>query len=120
MGSVGDPWRDGQTEIGVPSGITVSAGQTFGLHTVHQFHSGPLAVHRRVFSPSAVSFTVSTDLLPAEKIRRRYTLGSSLVLFEGRPNVNFLKGEWELLGGAVEVSGRSQPQTCTACNTFDS
>jgi hypothetical protein len=42
--------------------MTVELGPTFGLHSVHQFHSGPLAIHPRVFSRPPFSFTVTICL----------------------------------------------------------
>ena len=60
----------------------LSLGPTFGLHSVHQFHSGPLAIHPRVFSRPPFSFTVTSCLRPAEKIHRRM-LDSALVSRRG-------------------------------------
>jgi len=41
-------------KLGSPLGSRLSSGPIATVHTVHEFHSGPVALHPRVFFPAAV------------------------------------------------------------------
>src|SRR6476646_4350292 len=86
------------------------------MHTVYQFHSGPLPIHPRVFSRPRFSFTVAIGLLPSGKksTAAAHSAPHSFLEVAG-PTGNIWTAPWR-----DGRSGFCQGQTCTVCNNSDS
>jgi hypothetical protein len=96
------PWRGGQTEIGGPSLITVDLGADFRNTQCAPISFGPTRCSPSLLLPSAVSFTVATDLLPSGKKSAAVAHSARHSSLEvAAPTGNFEREGGELPGGTV-------------------
>src|SRR6478736_2608911 len=94
MGRWGAPQRGGQTEIGGPSLITVELRADFQFAHCARISFGPSRHSPSRLLPSAVSFTIATELPPSgKKSLTRYTLSPAFVSRRGGPNGKLLNGK---------------------------
>src|SRR6266478_3719431 len=90
--------------------MTVELGADCNVAHCAPISFGPTRYSPSRHLPSAVSFTVTTDLPPSgKKSRTRHTLGSALVSRSGGPNGKLLNGNVgsSRRGGRTEIGGPS-------------